>query len=100
MIERSVDFNRVEKIRQVSRFVKSLLASRGIQDAFPVGIGPARRPHQNACRIESRGFLLRNHGYSKTSCSSLAERMTLPRSLSNPAAGAPNYAASVTERRN
>ena len=41
MIEGSVDLDRVEKVGEESGFVKTFGAGIGIENALPVGIGPA-----------------------------------------------------------
>src|ERR1700728_4687587 len=51
-IERGVDLDGVEKLREVRRFVKALGTRRRINIAGPIGIGPAGRSNAN---LASRG---------------------------------------------
>jgi hypothetical protein len=54
IIETGIDFNRVEKFREKSSFVKPLGSLRGIRVRRPVGIRPSRRPHPYPRQIVRR----------------------------------------------
>ena len=43
LIERGVDFDGVEELSEECRFVKALWAARRIDEAGPIGVGPAGR---------------------------------------------------------
>src|SRR5579863_6361482 len=47
IVKTGIDFNRVEKFRQVGNFVKSLRLPRRIRVSTPIRIRPSRRPHSN-----------------------------------------------------
>ena len=66
-IKRCVDLDRVEELREIAGFVKSVRAMRGIEDAVPVRIRPAGRADENAVRLGGvRVSLFGHSGQCKT----------------------------------
>src|SRR6202050_5361496 len=64
MIKRSIDFDRVEKFRQVSCLMKAARSRRRIHHAVPILISPPGWPHEEARMLSSNARFFDCHARS------------------------------------